>query len=82
MNAEALIGTVLGRCKLQQVIGQGGMGAVYLAQQTRPRRQVAVKVLLPITPRESAAANHSPASEPACRLPRTLPPRNGCCRFT
>src|SRR5712691_8533584 len=50
MNAEALIGTVLGTCKLQQVIGQGGMGAVYLAQQTRPRRQVAVKVLLPITP--------------------------------
>ena len=28
MNAEALIGTVLGTCKLQQVIGQGGvMGA-------------------------------------------------------
>jgi serine/threonine protein kinase len=25
------------------------MGAVYLAQQSRPRRQVAVKVLLPIT---------------------------------
>src|SRR6266566_214073 len=50
MNAEALIGTVLGTCKLQQVIGQGGMGAVYLAQQSRPRRQVAVKVLLPITP--------------------------------
>lgn len=50
MNAEALIGTVLGTCKLQQVIGQGGMGAVYLAQQSRPRRQVAVKVLLPLTP--------------------------------
>src|SRR5260221_9037619 len=50
MNAEALIGTVLGTCTLQQVIGQGGMGAVYLAQQSRPRRQVAVKVLLPITP--------------------------------
>jgi serine/threonine protein kinase len=26
------------------------MGAVYLAQQSRPRRQVAVKVLLPMTP--------------------------------
>src|SRR5713226_2347412 len=50
MNAEALIGTVLGTCTLQQVIGQGGMGAVYLAQQSRPRRQVAVKVLLPLTP--------------------------------
>ena len=50
MKAEALIGTVLGTCTLQQVIGQGGMGAVYLAQQSRPRRQVAVKVLLPLTP--------------------------------
>lgn len=49
MNAEALIGTVLGNCKLQQLIGQGGMGAVYLAQQSRPRRQVAVKVLMPAT---------------------------------
>jgi serine/threonine protein kinase len=49
MNAEALIGTVLGTCTLQQLIGQGGMGAVYLAQQSRPRRQVAVKVLLPAT---------------------------------
>jgi serine/threonine protein kinase len=49
MNAEALIGTVLGTCTLQKIIGQGGMGAVFLAQQSRPRRQVAVKVLLPAT---------------------------------
>ncbi len=49
MNAEALIGTVLGSCTLQKIIGQGGMGAVFLAQQSRPRRQVAVKVLLPAT---------------------------------
>ncbi|HXR65175.1 MAG TPA: serine/threonine-protein kinase, partial [Ktedonobacteraceae bacterium] len=49
MNAEALIGTVLGTCTLQQLVGQGGMGAVYLAQQSRPRRQVAVKVLMPAT---------------------------------
>jgi serine/threonine protein kinase len=50
MNADALIGTVLGTCTLQKLIGQGGMGAVFLAQQSRPRRQVAVKVLLPMTP--------------------------------
>ncbi|HEX4203246.1 MAG TPA: serine/threonine-protein kinase [Ktedonobacteraceae bacterium] len=49
MNAEALIGKVLGTCTLQKLIGQGGMGAVYLAQQSRPKRQVAVKVLLPMT---------------------------------
>src|SRR5256886_6664422 len=58
MNAEALVGTVLGTCTLQRLIGQGGMGAVYLAQQSRPRRQVAVKVLLPaakLKPRHLAA---------------------------
>src|SRR5579885_565874 len=50
MNAEALIGTILGTCKLQKLIGQGGMGAVFLAQQSHPARQVAVKVLLPVVP--------------------------------
>ncbi len=49
MNADELIGKVLGTCTLQKLIGQGGMGAVFLAQQSRPRRQVAVKVLLPMT---------------------------------
>jgi eukaryotic-like serine/threonine-protein kinase len=50
MNADALIGMVLGTCTLQKLIGQGGMGAVFLAQQSRPKRQVAVKVLLPMSP--------------------------------
>src|SRR5258707_2240046 len=49
MNAEALIEPVLGTCTWQQLVGQGGMGAVYMAQQSRPRRQVAVKVLMPAT---------------------------------
>jgi serine/threonine protein kinase len=58
MNAEALIGMRLGTCTLQRLIGQGGMGAVFLAQQSRPRRQVAVKVLFPmasLTPQQLAA---------------------------
>ncbi len=33
MNAEALVGAVLGTCTLQQLIGQGSIGAVFLAQQ-------------------------------------------------
>ncbi len=47
MRNNDLIGRVLGTCTLLQLIGQGGMGAVYLAQQSRPIRRVAVKVLLP-----------------------------------
>ena len=47
MNAKELIGTNLGNCTIERIIGQGGMGAVYLAQQSRPTRTVAVKVLIP-----------------------------------
>ena len=45
--SNQLNGRTLGTCTLQGLIGRGGMGAVYLAQQARPRRTVAVKVLLP-----------------------------------
>ena len=46
MNAEALVGKVLANYTLQQVIGQGSMGAVYLAQQPRRHRKFAVKVFI------------------------------------
>src|SRR5262249_16536487 len=46
-STDALIGTQLGACVLERTLGVGGMGAVYLARQERPRRQVAVKVLRP-----------------------------------
>ena len=49
MNTKELIGTTLGNCTIEQILGQGGMGAVYLAQQSRPTRTVAVKVLIPVT---------------------------------
>ncbi|HLZ63946.1 MAG TPA: serine/threonine-protein kinase, partial [Ktedonosporobacter sp.] len=42
-----LTGQILGSCRIEKLIGQGGMGAVYLARQLRPARHVAVKVLLP-----------------------------------
>ncbi|HLZ61183.1 MAG TPA: serine/threonine-protein kinase [Ktedonosporobacter sp.] len=48
-DSHKLLGQTLGTCTLQRLIGRGGMGAVYLAQQTRPRRIVAVKVLMPGT---------------------------------
>jgi hypothetical protein len=44
-----LIGEIVaGRYKLRQKIGEGGMGAVYMAQQLEPvRRDVAIKIILP-----------------------------------
>jgi serine/threonine protein kinase len=41
-------GTVIGPYKLLQEIGQGGMGAVFMAEQERPiRRRVALKIIKP-----------------------------------
>ncbi|MCA9287325.1 MAG: hypothetical protein KDA05_02005, partial [Phycisphaerales bacterium] len=39
-------GTVIGAYKLLQLIGEGGFGAVYMAEQERPvRRKVALKII-------------------------------------
>lgn len=46
-NYDNMTGRTLGNCILERMVGQGGMGSVYLAQQTRPSRRVAVKVLHP-----------------------------------
>jgi serine/threonine protein kinase len=41
-------GTVIGRYKLMEQIGEGGMGVVYVAEQTEPvRRKVALKIIKP-----------------------------------
>src|SRR6185312_7521340 len=41
-------GTVIGPYKLLQQIGEGGMGTVFMAEQTRPvQRKVALKVIKP-----------------------------------
>ncbi len=47
MDTKELIGTTLGTCTIERVIGRGGMGVVFQAQQSRPVRTVAVKVLIP-----------------------------------
>jgi len=42
------LGGWVGRYKLLQVLGEGGIGVVYLAEQTEPvRRQVALKIIKP-----------------------------------
>jgi serine/threonine protein kinase len=42
-----LIGTTLGSCTLERLLGYGGSSAVFLAQQHAPERKVAIKVFLP-----------------------------------
>ncbi len=44
--AEATSGTVIGRYKLLEQIGEGGMATVFMAEQTRPfHRRVALKII-------------------------------------
>jgi len=44
--AESLVGTTLvGRYKVERLLGQGGMGAVYLVYHTGIRKRMALKVL-------------------------------------
>jgi len=47
MPPEVLSGTVIAGFRLGALIGQGAMGAVYLADDLTPRRRVALKVLAP-----------------------------------
>src|SRR6516165_8317228 len=44
-NTDELVGTRVGSCTIDRLLGLGGMSGIYLAQQERPRRQVAVKLL-------------------------------------
>lgn len=43
--ARSLIGRTVGAYSIQSLIAHGGMGAVYLARQERPRRDVAIKLM-------------------------------------
>ncbi len=46
--ADAAVGTTVGPFTLRELLGEGGMGAVYAADQTAPvRRRVALKLIRP-----------------------------------
>lgn len=44
-HADAAIGRKIGRFEIKGVLGYGGMGVVYRAEQDIPRREVALKVI-------------------------------------
>jgi len=47
-HMEAMLrGTTIGSCRISRVLGSGGMGTVYEAEQDHPKRTVALKVMRP-----------------------------------
>jgi serine/threonine-protein kinase len=51
----SLVGSSIGNLRLTQVLGEGGMGTVYLAEHPRLRRSSAIKVLHPWLVQDSKA---------------------------
>ncbi|MFM1866707.1 MAG: hypothetical protein RL591_115, partial [Planctomycetota bacterium] len=50
---EPLVGELVGGCRLTSVLGRGGIGTVFAAEQLEPPRPVAVKVLRAASARAS-----------------------------
>jgi YVTN family beta-propeller protein len=74
--ADPRLGTRLAGYRIQALLGRGGMGVVYLAEQLGPRRQVALKLLLDqATASEAFRARFLRESELAAAIdhPNVLP---------
>jgi serine/threonine protein kinase len=72
---EQLSAAIAARYKLQRELGQGGMAKVYLAQDLKYQRSVAVKVLLPELAESVGAVRFLQEIQIAARLhhPHILP---------
>jgi YVTN family beta-propeller protein len=74
--ADPRLGTRLAGYQIQALLGRGGMGVVYLAEQTGPHRRVALKLLLdPATASEGFRTRFLRESELAAAIdhPNVLP---------
>lgn len=65
---DPFLGTVVGDVRLESLIGEGGMGRVYLGRQLRPDRAVAVKVIRPGMDTAAAVRRFERESEALARL--------------
>jgi DNA-binding beta-propeller fold protein YncE len=75
-SADPRLGSRLAGYRIQSLLGRGGMGVVYLAEQERPHRQVALKLLLdPATASEAFRERFLRESELAAAIdhPNVLP---------
>jgi YVTN family beta-propeller protein len=74
--ADPRVGTRLAGYRIQALLGRGGMGVVYLAEQLGPHRQVALKLLLdPVAASEAFRERFLRESELAAAIdhPNVLP---------
>jgi Protein kinase domain len=74
--ADPRLGTRLAGYRIQALLGRGGMGVVYLAEQERPHRQVALKLLSsPVATSEAFRERFLRESELAAAIdhPNVLP---------
>ena len=67
-NPAAMTGKTLGPYKILEPLGAGGMGEVYLAEDTRLKRKIANSEPQPIIEAHRAARRHE--GTPRCASPR------------
>jgi serine/threonine protein kinase len=75
MTVERLRASLANRYRLERELGQGGMATVYLAQDLRHDRQVAIKVLKPELAAVLGTERGIPTSS-RCSIP--APPTASC----
>lgn len=67
-GGESWLGRHIGRYRLEEVLGSGGMGQVFLAEQDEPRRQVALKLIRSEMASEAAGERFRAEQQALARL--------------